>query len=120
MTFELSQRFYFEAAHTLRRKIETEGSLRIHGHTYHGEVTISGTPDPTSGMMLDLAFLRQEVNKVRELLDHRFLDEVQGIGPATLENLCLFIYKQLKDTLPNISQVLVERPASGDRCCLKM
>jgi 6-pyruvoyltetrahydropterin/6-carboxytetrahydropterin synthase len=120
MTFELSQRFYFEAAHTLRRKIETEGSRRIHGHTYHGEVTISGTPDPTSGMMLDLAFLRQEVNKVRELLDHRFLDEVQGIGPATLENLCLFIYNQLKDTLPNISQVLVERPASGDRCCLKM
>ena len=29
MTFELSQRFYFEAAHTLRRKIDAQGSLRI-------------------------------------------------------------------------------------------
>ena len=120
MKFELSQRFYFEAAHTLHRTIETEGSLRIHGHTYHGEITNAGSPDPASGMMMDLAYLRQEVNKVRDLLDHRFLDEVQGIGPATLENLCLFIYNQLKTSLPHIAQVVVERPASGDRCCLKI
>lgn len=120
MTFELSQRFYFEAAHTLRRTIDAEGSRRIHGHTYHAEVTIAGTPDPDSGMMMDLAYLRQEVNKVRDLLDHHYLDEVPGIGPATLENLCLFIHTQLKATLPHISQVLVERPASGDKCCLKL
>jgi len=120
MTFELSQRFYFEAAHTLRRQIDAEGSLRIHGHTYHAEITIAGTPDPASGMMMDLAFLRQEIEKVRTQLDHRFLDEVPGIGPATLENLCLFLHTQLKATLPHISRVTVERPASGDKCCLKL
>lgn len=118
MKYELSQRFYFEAAHTLRRTIDAAGSLRIHGHTYHAEVTLVGKPDPQSGMMMDLAFLRQEVNKVREQLDHRFLDEVPGIGPATLENLCAFVYNNLKDTLPNISRVTIERPASGDKCCL--
>jgi 6-pyruvoyltetrahydropterin/6-carboxytetrahydropterin synthase len=121
MKFELSQRFHFDAAHTLRRNIETEGSLRIHGHTYYAEVTISGTPDPESGMMMDLGYLRQEVNKVRDQLDHHFLDEVKGIGgPATVENLCLFIYNQLKSNLPNISSVCVERPAGGDKCCLKI
>ena len=40
--FELSQSFYFEAAHTLRRDLETAaeaaGSRRIHGHTYQAEV----------------------------------------------------------------------------------
>ncbi len=118
MTFELSQRFYFEAAHTLRRKIDAAGSLRIHGHTYHAEVTIAGKPDPESGMMMDLGFLRQEVDKVREKLDHHFLDEVPGIGPATLENLCSFIYNDLKSALPNIHRITIERPASGDKCCL--
>ena len=63
MTYELSQRFYFEAAHTLRRKIDAEGSLRIHGHTYHAEVTISGKPDPESGMMMDLAFLHEHLRE---------------------------------------------------------
>lgn len=118
MTYELSQRFYFEAAHTLRRKIDTEGSLRIHGHTYHAEVTIAGKPDPESGMMMDLAFLRQEVDKAREKLDHHFLDEVAGLGPATLENLCAFIYNDLKATLPNIHRITIKRPASGDTCSL--
>jgi 6-pyruvoyltetrahydropterin/6-carboxytetrahydropterin synthase len=118
MKFELSQRFYFEAAHTLRRKIDAAGSLRIHGHTYHAEVTLAGKPDPESGMMMDLAFLRKEVEKVREKLDHHFLDEVPGIGPATLENLCAFIYNDLKGALPNIHRITIERPASGDKCCL--
>jgi len=118
MKYELSQRFYFEAAHTLRRKIDAEGSLRIHGHTYHAEVTIAGKPDPESGMMMDLAFLRQEVEKVREKLDHHFLDEVPGLGPATLENLCAFIYNDLKASLPHINCITIERPASGDTCRL--
>ncbi len=119
MKFELSQRFYFEAAHTLHRTIETEGSLRIHGHTYHAEVTIAGQPDPASGMMMDLAYLRKEVEKVREKLDHHFLDEVKGLGPATLENLCVFIYNELKTSLPHIDRISIERPASGDTCCLR-
>ena len=81
-------------------------------------MTIAGKPDPESGMMMDLAFLRQEVDKAREKLDHHFLDEVAGLGPATLENLCAFIYKDLKATLPNIHRITIKRPASGDTCSL--
>lgn len=117
--YELSQRFYFEAAHTLRRKIETDGSLRIHGHTYEAEITVSGYADPNTGMLVDLGDLRQQVARVKEMLDHRFLDEIEQLGPATLENLCGFIRKQLKPALPQLSSVLVERKASGDRCVLR-
>ncbi|MGJ7497938.1 6-pyruvoyl trahydropterin synthase family protein [Variovorax sp. RT4R15] len=117
--YELSQRFFFEAAHTLHRTVETEGSLRIHGHTYEAEVTVRGRPDANSGMVVDLAFLRSEIARVREMLDHRFLDEVRGLGPATLENLCTFIRSQLEDAVPGLCAVMVERRASGDRCVLK-
>lgn len=118
--FELSQRFYFEAAHTLRRKIETQGSLRIHGHTYEAEVSLLGTPDPQTGMLVDLGFLRQEIERVKNMLDHHFLDEIQELGPATLENLCVFIKNQLSSTLPMLSRVMVERKASGDKCILNI
>lgn len=116
---ELSQRFYFEAAHTLSRSIETTGSLRIHGHTYEAEVTVSGYADAKTGMLVDLGDLRHQVAGVREMLDHRFLDDIEHLGPATLENLCRFIRNQLKPTLPQLSSVLVERKASGDRCVLR-
>jgi len=36
MTFELSQRFYFEAAHTLRRKIETDPKAPRYLQTVRG------------------------------------------------------------------------------------
>ena len=59
MIYELSQRFHFEAAHTLERRIDTEASRRIHGHTYHVEVTLRGRPDPDSGMLIDLGEFRR-------------------------------------------------------------
>jgi 6-pyruvoyltetrahydropterin/6-carboxytetrahydropterin synthase len=116
---ELSQRFYFEAAHTLHRSLETEGSLRIHGHTYEAEVTLQGRPDPQTGMLVDLAILRQEISRVRDMLDHRFLDEVNGLGPPTLENLCLFIKTNLEGNLAMLCSVSVERRLSGDKCVLR-
>lgn len=121
MNFELTQRFYFEAAHTLRRAVETEPSLRIHGHTYIAEVTVAGTPDPTTGMVVDLALLRAAVEQVRLQVDHRFLDEVAGLGPATLENLCSFIWRALQAQVNNLplARVTVKREASGDACTLR-
>ena len=119
VSYELSQKFYFEAAHSLHREIDAESSRRIHGHTYHAEVSLAGVPGHATGMVADLGVLRREIERIRDLLDHRFLDEVEGIGPATLENLCGYIFDQLKGALPALSQVSIERPASGDRCVLK-
>ena len=123
MVVELSQRFYFEAAHTLRRALEKdsglrESSLRIHGHTYHAEVMLRGEPSPDTGMLVDLAVLRAALVDVRDALDHRFLDEVADLGPATLENLCQFIWRGLAPQLPQLARVTVERQASGDKCSL--
>jgi 6-pyruvoyltetrahydropterin/6-carboxytetrahydropterin synthase len=116
---ELSQRFYFEAAHTLDRTIEIEGSRRVHGHTYEAEVTLQGQPNPQTGMLIDLAYLRQEIARVREMLDHRLLDEIDGLGPATLENLCSFLKHNLQDSLPLLCAVTIERRLSGDKCVLR-
>uniref|UniRef100_E1T3W9 6-carboxy-5,6,7,8-tetrahydropterin synthase n=1 Tax=Burkholderia sp. (strain CCGE1003) TaxID=640512 RepID=E1T3W9_BURSG len=118
MNYELSQKFYFEAAHTLHREIDAEGSRRIHGHTYHAQVFVRGTPDPMTKMVIDLGFLCREIERVRELLDHRFLDEISTLGPATLESLCTFILDELSKSIPAISRVRVERTASGDACDL--
>ena len=114
--FELTQNFVFEAAHTLERAHDTEASRRIHGHTYRGEVTVRGEPDPVTGMLVDLAVLRGAIARVRDRLDHRFLDEVPGLQPATLETLCRFVHGHVASEVPGVVCVTVERPATGDRC----
>jgi 6-pyruvoyltetrahydropterin/6-carboxytetrahydropterin synthase len=117
--FFLSQRFYFECAHTLSRSYEVEGSLRIHGHTYEAEIALYGSPDKDSGMVVDLALLKKEIERIRYMLDHRFLDEVEGLGPPTLENLALFIKNEVTKNFGNLASILVERRVSGDKCILK-
>jgi len=116
MTYELSKQFRFEAAHTLRRPIEAEASRRIHGHSYRAEVTLAGAPDPVSGMLVDLGILEQKLAKVREQLDHHLLDEVTGLGPATLENLCAWIWRSLAPDLPGLVRVTIHRESMGDAC----
>ena len=117
--FEISQTFFFDAAHTLRRDIEAEGSRRIHGHTYNAEVTLSGQIDPATGMVLDLGLVRQAIDRLRPQLDHHFLDEVPGLGPATLENLAAFIWRFIAQELPTLVQVRVWRQGVGDSCTLR-
>ena len=119
-SFEVCQRFYFDAAHRLNRKIETEGSRRIHGHTYHAEVAVRGPVGPASGMVVDIGLIRVEVAKVRDLLDHHYLDEVPGLGIPTLENLCAFIEKTMRSNGLALSRVSVWRDAVGDRCNMKI
>ncbi len=115
-TFEVCQRFYFDAAHRLQREIETEGSRRIHGHTYLAEVAVRGAVDNNTGMVMDIGLIRLEVAKVRESLDHHYLDEVPGLGIPTLENLCIYIEKTMRANGLALSRVSVWRESLGDRC----
>lgn len=114
--FELSKQFRFDAAHTLERVIDTESSRRIHGHSYRAEVTVRGRPDPVTGMIVDLGILEREMEDARDALDHRFLDEINDLGPATMENLCRWIWVRLRPTISNLSRVSVYRDSSGETC----
>ncbi len=118
MNYAISQKFFFDAAHTLKREVEADSSLRVHGHTYNAEVFLSGQPDPQTGMVLDLGRVRSEIEQLRQQLDHRMLDDIAGLGPATLENLCRFIFQHLQARLPALSSVRVWRESLGDGCTL--
>lgn len=120
MKFEISQRFFFDAAHTLRRSIDTGSSARVHGHTYQAEVAVAGLPDPATGMVVDLGTVRVELEKIRKRLDHQLLDEVEGLGPPTLENLCIFLAQSAAQAGLSVSRVCVWREGVGDRCELRV
>ena len=117
--YAISQKFYFDAAHTLHRAMEADSSRRIHGHSYNAEVTVSGQRDPQTGMVVDLGLVRLAIDQLRPQLDHRMLDDVAGLGPATLENLCAFIWRALVVSLPDLSEVRVWRNSVGDSATLR-
>ena len=119
--WELTKTFRFEAAHTLHRHGglgagEVGSSRRIHGHSYRAEVTVRGAPAVDTGMILDLSLFEAALNSAEDGLDHRFLDEVEGLGPATMENLSRWIWDHVSTTLEGLFRVTVYRDSQGEVC----
>jgi len=52
----------------------------------------------------------------RDDLDHHFLDEVAGPGPATMENLSAWIWQRITLLCQGVFRVTVYRDNSGDMC----
>lgn len=113
--YELTKEFRFDAAHTLEREMERDGSRRIHGHSYRAEVTLRGHPDPVSGMLIDTGLLARKLAETRDALDHRFLDEVHDLGPGTMENLCAYIWRRLEGDVAGLHSIAVLRDSTADR-----
>lgn len=114
--WELTKTFWFESAHTLRRSVDAEGSRRIHGHSYRAMVTVRGVPDPETGMLVDLTTFERALETAKSGLDHRLLDEVADLGPATLENLCAWIWRALEEKIDCLHRVEVHRDSQEERC----
>lgn len=114
--FELSREFRFDAAHTLQRTVDVEPSRRIHGHSYRAEVVVRGRPDPRTGMIIDLSIFDQALEEARDGLDHRFLDEISDLGPATIENLSTWIWRKVAPVCPNLWRVTVRRDSDTGAC----
>jgi len=75
-------------------------NLNSHGHNYVLEVTVAGTPDPVTGMVLDLKELKEILEReIMQRMDHRHLNhevpELAGKIP-TMENVAATIWNLLQ------------------------
>jgi 6-pyruvoyltetrahydropterin/6-carboxytetrahydropterin synthase len=113
--WELTKSFRFEAAHALAGTTLGAASEEIHGHSFRAEISIRGTPDPKTGMVLDLGLLDQSVADVRKVLDHKLLNRVEALGQPTLENLSRFIWERLQHA-GQITRVSVHRDSCNESC----
>jgi 6-pyruvoyltetrahydropterin/6-carboxytetrahydropterin synthase len=114
MTVEITQQFTFDAAHHLAAGAGE--NRRMHGHSFYVEVTLQGAPDPKTGFLRDFGEVDEGLKSVRDMLDHRLLNEVEGLGAPTLENLARFIYVRAKARLPEVARVKIARPSHGQSC----
>ncbi len=111
---ELTQEFGFDAAHYLGQGAPENS--RLHGHSFYVEVTLRGEPDAKTGFLRDLGEVKTALEAIRETLDHRLLNEVDGLGNPTLENLARYIYGLAKTSLPEVARVKIKRPSFGQSC----
>jgi 6-pyruvoyltetrahydropterin/6-carboxytetrahydropterin synthase len=104
---ELYKTFSIEAAHFLPRVPEDHKCRRMHGHSFRIEIHVSGPVDEQSGWVMDFADIKRAFKPIHERLDHRLLNDIDGLDNPTSENLARWIWRELKPSLPELSRVVV-------------
>lgn len=99
--------FHLQCARRLPALPPSHPCYRVHGHSFRVELTLSGDLDPVLGWVLDFADLEAAWRPIHEALDHRMLNDIAGLENPTSENLALWLWRTLKPTLPDLSQIRV-------------
>ena len=103
----LWKEFSFEAAHRLPNMPSGHKCARLHGHSFHLEVHLQGPVDAHTGMLIDYADIKAAFKPLEDRLDHRYLNEVDGLENPTSENIVRWIWEQLKPSLPELSRLVL-------------
>jgi len=110
---EIIKEFTFEAAHRLPCVGPDHKCSRLHGHLFKVEVAISGEVDPELGWVMDFGDLAREAGRIISTLDHRVLNDIEGLGNPTSENLSKHLYDLISKVIPGVTGITVhESPSS--------
>ena len=108
--------FFFEAAHWLPSASPGHPNARVHGHSFRARVTIDGEPDPATGVLLHFDDIGEAVADARDKLDHRVLNDVEGLESPTLERIAIWLWDRLHNRLPGLAEIEISRDSCHEGC----
>lgn len=109
----IHKRFTFEAAHRLPNVPPTHKCHRLHGHSFAVELHVDGPVDPVMGWVIDFADIAAAWQPLHAMLDHRYLNEVDGLENPTSENLARWVWERARPSLPGLAQVVVRETCTS-------
>ena len=104
---KISQAFCFEAAHLLPNVAAGHRCRRLHGHSYRAELRLEGPVDTATGFVADFFAIEAAFKPLLERLDHRYLNDIEGLENPTAENIAIWIWERTKPALPQLASVVV-------------
>jgi 6-pyruvoyltetrahydropterin/6-carboxytetrahydropterin synthase len=112
-TMEIFKQFSIEAAHWLPNVPADHKCRRMHGHSFQIQVHVRGPVDPHLGWVMDFAEIKAAFAPVEDEIDHRCLNDVEGLENPTSENLARWLWKRLRPALPLLSKIVVQETCTS-------
>lgn len=111
---EIFKLFKFDAAHRLPNVKSGHKCSQKHGHSFIVEIHICGPVDQHSGWVMDFADIEKAFKPLNDQLDHKYLNDIEGLDNPTSENIAKWIWKHIHPALPQLNKVIVrENPEAG-------
>ena len=118
MRMRLEHDARFEAAHWLPRVPEGHRCRRVHGHSYQVTTVVEGEVNPDTGWVIDYYVIQAAVEPVIAALDHRLLNEIDGLANPTSEAIAAWIWSRLDGVLPGLCELVVHE-THDTRCVIR-
>ena len=110
---DIFKEFSIEAAHWLPHVPEGHKCRRLHGHSFRIEIHAEGPVDEHLGWVMDFSEIKAAYKSIEDQLDHRCLNDVDGLENPTSENLARWIWTRLRPMLPALSKVVVRETCTS-------
>lgn len=110
---EIYKRFRFEAAHRLPKVPPGHKCARMHGHSFEVEVGVRGPVGSESGWVIDFDEIRGAFEPIHAALDHRCLNDVDGLDNPTSEVLARWIWRRIRPALPLLAAITVRETCTA-------
>jgi 6-pyruvoyltetrahydropterin/6-carboxytetrahydropterin synthase len=110
---EIFKEFTFEAAHRLPNVAPGHKCARLHGHSFQVSVHLTGPVDAQDGWVRDFQDISCAMAPLLGVLDHYYLNEIDGLENPTSEVLARWIWDRLSGSLSELSQVVVRETCTS-------
>jgi 6-pyruvoyltetrahydropterin/6-carboxytetrahydropterin synthase len=115
MNVTLIKEYRFEAAHRLPHVPPGHKCARLHGHSFKFEIEVHGPVDPATGWFIDFGALDEVVMPLVNVLDHNYLNEIEGLANPTSEVLAFWLWQHIRPLIPSLVSVILYETADA-RC----
>tara|TARA_B100001123_G_scaffold438619_1_gene573762 strand:- start:1488 stop:1847 length:360 start_codon:yes stop_codon:yes gene_type:complete len=104
----LTRKYTFQAARKLTKIDSNHICANLHGHTFKVTVKIEGSLNSENDFVMDFFDIDKTFNNlIYNVLDHKYLNDIQGLSSPTTENLSIWIWNCLIKELPLLTEVSV-------------
>ena len=114
MRVRLSKSFSFEAAHWLPTFPEGHKCRRLHGHSFHVDVVAEGPVSEETGYLIDFGEIKKAIAPIEDALDHRCLNEIDGLENPTAEHLSRGIWDRISQDISCLFEIRVKETCTSE------
>jgi len=113
---EIYKVFTFDAAHNLPNLPQSHKCRRLHGHTFKVSIYVKDKIDAKMGWVIDYNDIVGLVNPIIDQLDHRYLNDIEGLENPTSENIGKWLWLKIFPTLPILTKIIVQESPNSGAC----
>lgn len=104
---DLFRIFYLHCARRLPALPDSHPCSRVHGHSFKVKLVLRGPLDPLLGWVMDFSEVDAVWQRIHAKLDHRYLNDIEGLDNPTSEHLAVWLWGALQTDLPQLFSLSV-------------